>query len=48
MPIFIGTLVLFLFRWRINILSLGDEEAKALGTDVEKKRAWLSLFVRLL
>jgi iron complex transport system permease protein len=30
--------VLFLFRWRINILSLGDEEAKALGTDVEKTR----------
>ena len=27
-----------LFRWRINILSLGDEEAKALGTDVEKTR----------
>ncbi|AKB56079.1 MULTISPECIES: FecCD family ABC transporter permease [Methanosarcina] len=38
LPIFIGTLVLFLFRWRINILSLGDEEAKALGTDVEKTR----------
>ena len=37
-PIFIGTLVLFLFRWRINILSLGDEEAKALGMDVEKMR----------
>jgi len=38
LPILIGTLVLLLFRWRINILSLGDEEAKALGTDVEKMR----------
>lgn len=38
LPILIGTLVLFLFRWRINILSLGDEEAKALGMDVEKMR----------
>ncbi|AKB48688.1 Vitamin B12 ABC transporter, permease component BtuC [Methanosarcina sp. Kolksee] len=38
LPIFIGTLVLLLFRWRINILSLGDEEAKALGMDVEKMR----------
>lgn len=38
LPIFIGALVLFLFRWRINILSLGDEEAKALGMDVEKMR----------
>ncbi|AKB49746.1 Vitamin B12 ABC transporter, permease component BtuC [Methanosarcina barkeri str. Wiesmoor] len=38
LPILIGAFVLFLFRWRINILSLGDEEAKALGTDVEKTR----------
>lgn len=38
LPILIGTLILFLFRWRINILSLGDEEAKALGMDVEKMR----------
>lgn len=38
LPIFIGTLVLFLLRWRINILSLGDEEAKALGMNVEKMR----------
>jgi iron complex transport system permease protein len=38
LPISIGTLVLFLLRWRINILSLGDEEAKALGMDVEKMR----------
>jgi len=38
LPILIGAFVLFLFRWRINILSLGDEEAKALGMDVEKMR----------
>jgi iron complex transport system permease protein len=37
-PMFIGSLVLFLLRWRINILSLGDEEAKALGMNVEKMR----------
>lgn len=38
LPIFAGALVLFLLRWRINILSLGDEEAKALGINVEKMR----------
>lgn len=38
LPIFVGALVLFLLRWRINILSLGDEEAKALGINVEKMR----------
>jgi len=28
-----GALFLWLVRWRLNILSLGDEEAKALGVD---------------
>jgi iron complex transport system permease protein len=35
---FIGMLVLFLLRWRINILSLGDEEARSLGVNVDKMR----------
>lgn len=29
----IGLLVLWLVRWRLNILSLGDQEAKSLGVD---------------
>jgi iron complex transport system permease protein len=33
---------LLLMRFRINILSLGDEEAKALGLDVQRTR-WLAL-----
>nr|WP_321417865.1 iron ABC transporter permease [uncultured Methanomethylovorans sp.] len=37
-PMFIGTLVLLLLRWRINILSLGDEEARALGVNVKNMR----------
>lgn len=37
-PMFIGTLVLFLLRWRINVLSLGDEEARSLGVNVDKIR----------
>ncbi|KKG14511.1 ABC transporter permease [Methanosarcina sp. 2.H.T.1A.6] len=38
LPMFVGALVLLFLRWRINILSLGDEEAKALGMNVEKMR----------
>lgn len=38
LPMFAGALVLFLLRWRINVLSLGDEEAKALGVNVERMR----------
>ncbi len=31
-----GTILLFFLRWRLNVLSMGDEEAKALGVDVGK------------
>jgi iron complex transport system permease protein len=30
-PVAIGTLVLFVLRWRLNVMSLPDEEARALG-----------------
>lgn len=33
-PIGIGTLILFAFRWRLNVLSMGDKEAKAMGVHV--------------
>jgi iron complex transport system permease protein len=32
-PILIGCAVLVLLRWRINVLSLGEEEAQSLGMD---------------
>ncbi len=37
-PILSGTFVLLLIRWRINILSMGDEEAQALGVNPKKLR----------
>ncbi len=48
LPISIGIIVLFLLRWRINILSLGDEEAKALGMNVEKMRLIIIVCATLL
>ncbi|WP_286189449.1 iron ABC transporter permease [Labrenzia sp. R5_0] len=33
-----GLVPLFLLRWRINVLSLGDEEAKALGVEAGRLR----------
>ncbi len=38
-PVVIGLALLWLLRWRVTILSLGDDEAKALGVDVTKLRA---------
>src|SRR5262249_57202738 len=34
-----GLVPLVLWRWRIGVLSLGDDEARALGVDVAKLRA---------
>lgn len=33
-----GTVVLWLLRWRINVLAMGDEEARALGVDTRRVR----------
>jgi len=37
-PMIIGITVLMLIRWRINVLSMGEEEAKAMGVDTGKLR----------
>jgi iron complex transport system permease protein len=37
--VLVGLVPLVLWRWRIGVLSLGDDEARALGVDVAKLRA---------
>jgi iron complex transport system permease protein len=37
-PACAGMLVLFLYRWKLNVLSLGEEEAQALGVNVRRTR----------
>ena len=36
LPMALGMLLIFLSRWRINVLSMGDQEATALGVDVRR------------
>lgn len=36
--ILIGILIIFLLRWRLNILSLSEDEANASGIDIKKTR----------
>ena len=43
-PMAVSIFALLLIRWRINILSLGDEDAKALGVDIEKFRLIIIFF----
>lgn len=38
MPIIIGCVILLLMRWRINILSLSEDEILALGVNPKKTR----------
>jgi iron complex transport system permease protein len=35
-PITVGVLVLFIYRWRLNVLALGDDEARTVGINPEK------------
>lgn len=43
-----GNMLLWRMRFRINILSLGDEEARSLGVSVEKERWLIFLSVALI
>jgi iron complex transport system permease protein len=43
-----GLLFLWLIRWRLNILSLGDEEAKTLGVDPIHMKLMIILFATLM
>jgi iron complex transport system permease protein len=48
-PIILGGMfVLMLLRWRLNVLSMGDEEARALGIDVAKLRGIIILCSTLI
>jgi iron complex transport system permease protein len=38
LPIFIGMTVLYLWRWRLNVLALGDDEALTAGINPRRER----------
>ena len=39
LPIAVGTIVMVLLRWRLNVLALGDDEARSSGMNVERYKA---------
>lgn len=47
-PITLGTVVILGMRWRINVLSLGDEDAAALGVNPHRARVLLLGAVALM
>ncbi len=49
LPVMIGgTSVLLLLRWRLNVLSLGEEEARALGVNVRREKILVVLVTTLV
>lgn len=46
--ILVGIMAILSMRWRINLLSLGDHEAKALGVNLRVERGVVILFATLL
>jgi iron complex transport system permease protein len=46
-PMFIGSAGLIVMRWRINVLSMGDREAQALGINVRAHRMFIIICATL-
>lgn len=47
-PMGIGLILLFLLRWRINLLTLGDEEARTMGVNAKRLRLLVILCATLI
>jgi iron complex transport system permease protein len=46
-PIIFGFTILFMLRWKLNVLALGDEEAAASGLNPARLKAWIILATTL-
>jgi iron complex transport system permease protein len=47
-PVVVGFILIFFMRWRLNVLSMGDEEAKSLGVKVERDKFVVLLATTLM
>ena len=48
LPMILGIVVLLLLRWRVNVLSLEDTQAKALGLNVKRYQGVIIFFATLI
>ena len=42
-PMLAGLIPLFLLRWQLNVITMGDDEARAMGVDPRKIRLWIAI-----
>jgi len=47
-PILVGLIPMFLLRWKLNVMSFGDEEAKSLGVNTGALRFWVIVCATLM
>jgi len=47
-PMALGLIPMFLMRWRINVLTLGDEEARTMGINSRQLRLFIIIFATLV
>ena len=40
-PIILGIIAIWMVRWRLNLLALGDEEARSLGVEAGRLKLWV-------
>ena len=40
-PMLAGLIPLFLLRWQLNVITMGDDEARAMGVNAPKIRLWI-------
>lgn len=46
--ILVATFFLMLFRWRLNLLSLSEEEGRSLGVNVRREKLWVIALTTLM
>ena len=47
-PMLGGLIPLLLLRWQLNVITMGDDEARALGVDPRKIRLWIAVCATLV
>ena len=43
LPMVCGMIPLVLLRWQLNVITMGDDEARAMGVDPRKVRLWVAI-----
>ena len=42
-PMFCGLIPLLLLRWQLNVITMGDDEARAMGVNPQRIRFWIAI-----